>query len=194
MPENIKSIRSFIAIELPPEIQRRLKETIISLKQNGASGVRWVDPEKIHLTLKFLGDVSLQTLNELSDTLQKNIPVQSFSICVQNLGVFPNPRRPRVIWIGISKSESLARLHNLIENICMQFGIAPEERDFSPHLTLGRISNPGSISELPKLTQALSLTPIGILGSFHPTEYILFRSDLTPQGPIYTKLKSFTLS
>jgi 2'-5' RNA ligase len=194
MPENIKSIRSFIAIELSPQIQQHLKETVNGLKTKGANGIRWVDPEKIHLTLKFLGDLSLQSLNELSDTLQKNIPVQSFSICVQNLGVFPNPRRPRVIWVGIAKSESLTRLQSLIENICTQIGIAPEERDFSPHLTLGRISNPDSISELPKLTQALFLTPIGILGSFHPTEFILFRSDLTPQGPIYTKLKSFALS
>jgi 2'-5' RNA ligase len=135
-------IRAFIAIDLSPDIQRRLDEVIDSYHTQMADiPIRWVAAANIHLTLKFLGDVSLSNLNMLTDMIQAEISTHhQFDISVGGSGAFPNIHQPRIIWVGVEAPAELTAIQNGIEATTSRLGYAREERAFSPHLTLGRVS------------------------------------------------------
>lgn len=188
------NIRSFLAIELPDEVKGKLKNIQETLKSRGVKGIRWVDPGKIHLTLKFLGEISQAQIEKIIVSFQQPISMKPIQIQVEDLGVFPNPNRPRVVWVGIARSEELSFLQKQIEVTCSKLGIPSEDRAFSPHLTLGRVSNTASTSDIMTLKSVLLLMRPGIIGTFGAKGFILFRSNLTPQGPIYTPIKTFPLA
>jgi 2'-5' RNA ligase len=188
-------IRAFIAIDLSPEIQHHLDDVLVNYKnQLGSVPIRWVAVTNIHLTLKFLGDVSLANLNILTDMIQAEVSNHhQFEITVGGAGAFPNLRHPRVIWIGVEAPQELILIQNGIETTTARLGYAREERAFSPHLTLGRISRNATSQDLKTISQTLEKTRVGFLGATLVEKVHLYRSDLRPTGAVYTQLFSSTL-
>lgn len=184
-------LRAFIAIEIPVEIKQAIAVQSAGLQKNAGRSVRWVTPENIHLTLKFLGDISPTNLELLCQALQAECSQHApFEISVGGLGCFPNPHRPRIIWVGLEIPPELNRLQHKLENATAKLGYASEEKAFSPHLTIGRVREQAEPSELHWLGTALKEAQIGQLGSFVATTVQVFKSDLQPSGPIYSSLFS----
>jgi 2'-5' RNA ligase len=157
-------------------------------------GVRWVTPENIHLTLKFLGDISSAHTDLLERALKTEVgQCLPFEIDVDGLGVFPNVRRPRVIWIGLNAPADLARLQRNLETVTARLGYVSDDKPFSPHLTIGRIREQLSSDEARALRPALENAKVGLLGRFAVKSVHLFQSELKPGGPIYTCLSTAVL-
>lgn len=185
-------LRAFIAIDLPPEIQGKLDQAARQLRAGLPEAVvRWVPAKNIHLTLKFLGDVSINNLEYLKHMLDSEAarcPI--FEIEVGELGAFPNLRRPRVILVKVTAPAELGALQRGIEDGAARLGYAREERPFSPHLTLGRVSRNAAPQEAARIGQALEGARVGSLGKAQVRAVHLYRSDLQPSGAIYTILHS----
>lgn len=187
------TIRSFIALNLTADIHRQLDEIIQSLKQQ-TTIVRWVPSQNIHLTLKFLGDVSLANIETLQRVLAGEAARHApFTFTVSGFGAFPNTRWPRVLWVGVQAPAALTAAQHGIEAETQRLGYTGEERPFSPHLTLGRVSNNASPQEARRLSDALTQVKIGELGQVMVKSVYLYRSDLNPGGATYTPLASFPL-
>jgi 2'-5' RNA ligase len=182
-------LRSFIAIEIPPPLKARMEEIQRLLRRTDAD-VKWARPEGIHLTLKFLGSIRQEDVERISQALAPVIAdAESFEVRVQGMGCFPNPRNPRVVWLGVDQGkEALASLQRAVEQKMAELSFSPEDRPFSPHLTLGRVRSPRGRAGL---AQALEKQQGVEIGSFQPQEVILFRSELRPSGAVYTKLREF---
>jgi 2'-5' RNA ligase len=187
--EPMTAIRSFIAVEMPVSIQEQLDKIIAQLKRPMTGAVRWVPARNIHLTLKFLGDVSPANMAILMNILRAEVSRQkAFSISVGELGAFPSPRRPRVLWIGISAPPQLSVLARLVESETRKLGYTPEERPFSPHLTLGRVSQNAAPLQVRQVADTLAEFKVGHLGDAAVREVVLFKSVLSSQGAEYTAL------
>jgi 2'-5' RNA ligase len=188
-------IRAFIAIDLSEEIQLRLEDVQKNYRaQLYNIPIRWVASENIHLTLKFLGDVSLSNLNILTDMIQTEISSHhQFDISVGGSGAFPNHRQPRVIWVGVEAPAELAAIQNGIETTTARLGYASEERPFSPHLTLGRVSRNISSQDMKIISKILDSTKVGFLGVTCVDKVHLYRSDLQSTGAVYTQIFSSSL-
>lgn len=157
-----------------------------------ASGqVKWVEPENIHVTLKFLGQIPEGRLEALFRGVQEGVEgFSSFSIGLSQVGAFPNLRRPRVIWIGVERGrEELIRLQQSLERHICEHGFPKEKRKFSPHLTLGRVKSSMGIEALAEKIKGTEFTSEEI----RVEQVVVMKSDLTPKGPIYTPLKRFSL-
>jgi 2'-5' RNA ligase len=184
-------IRSFLAIELPPTIAKGIERVQGDLKQSHAD-VRWVEPSRIHLTLKFFGNIDEKACDEIMDAVGKAVSeVEPFSLTIKGLSAFPSIRNPRVIWLGVEDGgEVLKPLQRAVEGNLRQIGFPGEEREFKPHLTLGRLRSGRGKPEL--LGKMEDLFPID-LGEFRVDRLMLFKSDLRPTGPIYTELRVLKL-
>ena len=189
-------LRSFIAIEIPTEIQQAIMRETAGLRQALKRPlVRWVAMENIHLTLKFLGDVSPSNLENLAGYLTTELNKYSaFTITVGGIGAFPNQRRPRVIWIGLQAPNVLASIFQNIESVAAQFGFAPETHPISPHLTIGRVNQHASAVEIQKICAGLEHVKVGLLGNTIVNGIHIFRSDLQPTGAVYTNLHTIPFS
>ena len=188
-------IRAFIAIDLSTEIQQALEQV-----SNGLEGqlkgvpIRWVPVKNIHLTLKFLGDVSLANLEILEGILlAETARCAPFDVGVGRLGAFPSTRRPRVIWVGVEAQAELGQLQRAIDEATTRLGYAPEERGFSPHLTLGRVSRNANNVEVGRIGQVIDRSEVGHLGTMQVQAVKLYRSDLQTTGAVYTCLYSANL-
>jgi 2'-5' RNA ligase len=185
-------IRSFIAIELPDEVRRVLDQVQKHLRDS-VTGVRWVQPESIHLTLKFLGSILPEQVAAISAAVGEVAHGEPpLALNVSGIGAFPNARRPRVIWVGIvGEVERLGRLQTRLESAVESLGFQREERPFRPHLTLGRVKDP---RRPPDLTRALAETTVPASNPFDVREILVYKSDLRPTGAIYTKLQHLPLA
>jgi RNA 2',3'-cyclic 3'-phosphodiesterase len=183
-------IRAFIALDLSTEVLGRLENVHRQLKQRlPGTAVRWAPVQNLHLTLKFLGDVSEANLKVLSEILKREADKQAvFEIQAGGLGAFPSINRPRVIWVGVQSPPDLAALQRAIDVETARLGYASEERDFSPHLTLARIAHSASPEETRQIGVTLSSMKVGDLGPSRIQAVHFYRSDLNPQGAVYTKL------
>jgi 2'-5' RNA ligase len=183
--------RSFFAVELSAEIAagvRRIQEEL----PGRAAGVRWVRPEGIHLTLKFLGEVEADRIEPIVRKAKEAIQgVGPFTVGIKGGGGFPTEKNPRVIWIGVEDhSGMLKQLQARVEAGMAEVGFPQERRGYTPHLTVGRLRS-GKGSKI--VAQALDAIRASDLGSMEVREIILFRSHLKPTGAEYTKLGSFPL-
>ena len=185
-------LRAFIAVEIPHEIQQAIYDKAISvLNKMTNSLIRWVPPENMHLTLKFLGDVSPSNVDMLTQILRTEADSSHcFDIRVGGIGSFPSLRRPRVIYIGIQAPAVLETLQHGVESASRRLGYESDERAFSPHLTIGRVKQDASASDQQKIRLALENIHIDSLGTARVDSVHLFKSDLKPSGSVYTKLFS----
>jgi len=188
-------LRAFIAIKIPHEIHQAIEHVTAPLRDTLPSSlVRWIPTKNIHLTLKFLGDISLANVEILTQMLNTEVNRHpAFEIKFEGLGTFPNPKRPRILWIGIQFPEELTALQHGIEAAAAKLGYPIDKRPFSPHLTIGRVKQNVSPSGMEKIRQSLKDTNIGTLGSTQITAVYLFKSDLKPTGAVYTELHSAPL-
>lgn len=191
----MSAIRAFIAISLSPEIHQKLGQLMDGLRARlPRAPVRWVQPQNIHLTVKFLGDVSTASQEMLTKMLAAEASRHPcFEVSVGELGVFPSPHRPKIIWVGVEAPQELHGLYRLVENEMMRLGYAPEERPFSPHLTIGRVSRSAKPEEYRQIGETVKESKVGFLGALRVTSVELFRSDLRPGGAVYTRLFSAPL-
>ncbi len=187
-------IRIFIAVDLSPDIRRNLSSFQQQLKKM-LPPMNWVRPESIHLTLKFLGSVqpscipqilsALKPLGEMTDT---------FSLDVHGIGVFPNRRRPRVLWVGVSgQTQSLCRLASEVVAALEPLGFPLDEKTYHPHLTLARIKRDNDIVGSALLEDGVFASDRH-LGTLTVDRFILFQSDLNSAGACYTPLGTVLLS
>ncbi len=196
MPK-LMTLRTFIAVPLSSEQEENLAATERRLQREVPAGtVRWVKPANIHITLHFLGDVLQERIPSIEQALESVTRLMpAFTCRLAGMGAFPNMRRPRVIWVGVQDTGNrLELLYTALGEALATIGFQPERRPFSPHLTLGRVSRRATATEIQALSSILRQTEVGDLGPMPVQEVILFRSDLTPSGPIYTPLARHTLA
>ncbi len=186
------AIRSFIAIELPEVIRTQLKDLQDNLKTCRFK-VRWVRPENIHLTLKFLGNIDETDIEKVRGTLTSRVDrFTPLSLSVKGVGVFPGIRRPRIIWSGMGgQLSALAALQKALAEDLAAIGFQQEKRAFKTHLTLGRVK--GAIDAL-KLRDAIQAFNNFESEIFTADKIFLFKSDLKPGGPVYSKLNAFVMN
>ena len=191
----MEQIRSFIAIELPDELKSELVQLEARLKSGGQFRVKWVDPNGIHLTLKFLGDIAADRVEEIVGAMEEAARgISTFQLKVKGLGVFPNPKRAQVAWVGLSgEVDKLAQLQKSVESKLAPLGFAPEARRFTPHLTLARLRNQVSPDERQRFGQLITGTAFEADCAIEVAAISLIRSQLTREGAIYTRINSARL-
>jgi len=180
-------MRAFIAIDLPESIRAELRRKQASFR-SVCPEARWTQPQGIHLTLKFLGEISDRQVREVCEGLKKLARIESFTIGLKGFGFFPDARRPRVFWAGVDAPPNLLQLAEQVEEAMAKIGFAREERAFRPHLTLARFRVPQA---QPALQALLSQQGEQDLGKFEVSEFFLFESKLSPQGAEYRKVERF---
>jgi 2'-5' RNA ligase len=182
-------MRAFIAIDLPEFVRAALAETQQTFRQV-CRDVRWTRPEGIHLTLKFLGEISDAQTQQVVEALARIGRFVPFSVELKGLGFFPAARRPRVFWVGVEAPAALAELAARVEGEMEKIGFPREDRAFTPHLTLARfpMPRPQPALEAAATTQAQQPT-----GKFEVSEFFLFESKLSPQGAQYRKVARFPI-
>jgi RNA 2',3'-cyclic 3'-phosphodiesterase len=188
-------LRAFLASELPASLQDAIHTTTADLRKTlGDDMIRWVPACNIHLTLKFLGDVSPAALDLIKQMLATEASQhEAFDLQIEGLGSYPSSRRPRVLWVGLNAPAALASLQHAIEGGTARLGYESEERGFAPHLTIGRVRQNISAAGLQKIRNTLEGTSVGRIGAARVDAIHLFRSDLQPNGSVYTKLFSAPL-
>jgi RNA 2',3'-cyclic 3'-phosphodiesterase len=178
------------------DLQRHLAGVIRQMAQ-ALPGLRWVDPVGIHLTLAFLGELTDEQLASVRDATMHTVrQCASFSYSLSGLGIFGSPRRPSVIWIGITEpSELLLRVHRVLNTELLQRGFSVDTRPFSPHFTLARVKVPLSIDEQRSLRDLLAGDQRGIVTtqSFSAEQLIVVKSELLSTGAHYSVLNSYKL-
>jgi 2'-5' RNA ligase len=191
----VETVRCFIAIELPDEVKAGLRDIQSRLKLGSKAPVKWVDPDGVHLTLKFLGGVDAAKIAPISAAMKEAARgVSPFSLKVEGLGAFPNLRRVQVIWVGVSgEVERLADLQQRLENNMAELGFAPEKRHFTPHLTMARVRDQASLAEREGLGQLIAGPGFEASYSFPVAEVSLMRSQLTREGALYSRLSAAAL-
>ncbi len=209
-------MRAFIAVDLPQPIKAAIAEeqrglrSALSRAAQPSDDVKWTRPEGIHLTLKFLGEISDQRATQVAEALAALTNFEPFSVEVKGFGFFPDARRPRVFWVRVEAppgtgappagvghgqdvpaASALAQLAGEVEAAMVKLGFAPEGRAFSPHLTLARFKAP---KPQPELIAALEPMRELALGRFQVSEFFLFESKLSPHGAEYRKVARFPQS
>lgn len=183
-------IRAFVAIDLPPDVQDCLTQISAQLKEQvGKKSVRWVPIPNIHLTLKFLGDVSVNNLDVLKEIIRAEAALQKpMEISIGRLGAFPKPAHPRVVWVGVEAPPELTALQRGIEARTTKVGYPKDKRAFYPHLTLGRVSRNASSKEVRTIGDIIRSSKVGFLGAASVQTIHFYKSELMPNGAVYTKL------
>jgi RNA 2',3'-cyclic 3'-phosphodiesterase len=183
-----QSIRAFIAFPLPELIATRIADIQERLKSYRLP-VRWVRPENVHLTLKFLGEISVSTIDGIGEVIEDTVRECSpLILYTKGLGVFPGIKKPRILWTGISGDiNPLSEIQANLEINMEKKGFSKENRPFKSHLTLGRVK--GDIHP-EKLFDILRSFSDFTSGSFEAKELILYQSELQPSGALYTKLQT----
>ncbi|HCJ09555.1 MAG TPA: RNA 2',3'-cyclic phosphodiesterase [Clostridiales bacterium] len=184
-------IRSFVAVEADEGSRSEAARLIEALRRSGAD-VKWVSPENLHLTLKFLGDVPPGDVPEVASALELAVGGEApFRVRLAGLGAFPSLSRPRVVWVGVGEGrERLEALAGRVDERLAEVGFPRERRRFSAHITLGRCRSSRNLAEL-KTALAERRNYTG--PEFTVSRVVLFSSVLRPTGPIYTPLAIFPL-
>jgi len=175
-------MRAFVAVDLDPELKQALQDLILKLKKTGAD-VRWVGAAGMHLTLKFLGEIEPDRVPVVETVMREAAAAQPrFRLVLHGTGTFPGGGKPRVLWAGFEEAPPLLALQRAIEDGLERQGFPREERDFHPHLTLGRVKSPARVQaaalELEKFRET-------VFGEMTARKITLFESVLKPQGAEY---------
>jgi RNA 2',3'-cyclic 3'-phosphodiesterase len=192
---NEQTIRSFIAVELPETVKKGLQQLQTALTLPRYSFVKCVAPEGIHLTLKFLGNISSQKTVDITSVMeQASQGVSPFQLQLTEVGAFPNMRRPRVVWVGIKgEVDKLISWQQRLDDGLVPLGFAKEARPFTPHLTLARIRENCSPGDRLTFGETMAKTHVEVDYKFTVTSLNLMRSQLLPSGAIYSRLAEVKL-
>jgi len=186
-------VRLFVALDFPNPIRQSLRELIARLKSE-CRRAKWVRPEAMHITLKFIGEVGAEKLEPIRVALAPVHSTGPVEMQFRGLGFFPNERRPRVLWCGVEASPNLAELAAAVERALVPLGIAIESRDFVPHLTLARINTDRvPRRDLETLVRAAGELKSYDFGRTRETEFHLIESILKPAGAEYRRLETFPI-
>ncbi len=190
----MEQIRSFIAIELPDELKLELGRLVAQLKSGKQPWVKWVDPDSIHLTLKFLGNITIDSTGGITRAMEEAARgISPFHLEVKGLGAFPNLKRVQVVWVGLSEeTDKLYQLQQRLESNLEHLGFAPEKRKFTPHLTLARVRDQASLEDRQRLGQLIAGTRFEG-GTMKVDAINLMKSQLTREGAIYSLISSVKL-
>ncbi len=184
-------IRAFVAVDLEPQTVQKIAEAIVQLRPR-LPGIRWLPPANFHLTLKFLGDIDEARVEPIAAALERDLcPFSCFTINAKGLGVFPDLKRPRILWVGLVGDE-LNVLASRVEKTLIPFGFAAERRAFAPHLTVGRWREFNGSSK--ELGDEVEKWQGHDFGRSNVDEVILFQSVLKPEGAVYRRLKTVALT
>jgi 2'-5' RNA ligase len=167
--------RLFIAVDLPSTMKKNLETMFF-----GIPGARWVALDQLHLTVRFIGEVDGALFLDIKNTLEE-ISISPFDIQLKGVGHFPPRGAPRVIWVGLEKSEPVQLLRKKIDGALLRIGLEPEGRKFSPHITLARLKN----TSLQKVADFLSANGLFSQEPFQIDDFKLYSSTLTPKGAIH---------
>jgi 2'-5' RNA ligase len=191
-----EQIRSFVAIELPDGVKGGLVKLRRELERDEHTFIKWVDPEAIHLTLKFLGNISSKRVTEITKAIGEAAQgISSFHLEISKLGAFPNLKQPRVLWVGIGgELDELLSLQRNVDSVLGPLGFAKEERSFTPHLTLARVRERSSPAERKSFGELVMTANCEINYYLDIKDVSLMRSQLTPGGAIYTRLSIVKLA
>jgi 2'-5' RNA ligase len=191
----MEQIRSFIAIELPPEVKVGLSSLLEQLQGGGYPFVKWVEPKAIHLTLKFLGNIASDRIGEITAAIKEAAQGTSpFAVEISGLGAFPSWQRTQVVWVGIKgEVNKLADLQKGINAALRPLGFPPELRPFAPHLTLARVRERTKAWQRQELGDWLLTVKFDSCFNFKVDAISLIKSELTPKGAIYTPLTRIEL-
>ncbi len=185
-----KSVRLFIALELPAAVQEALHAPLETIREEIRSrGVRWTPPPNIHLTLKFLGDVPLSHVEDIQTALKTAVAVYPpVDLLIAEAGCFPNPKRPRIVWLGLQdQTGHLGKLQSSIEQALEPLSYPREKRPFTPHLTIGRVKRHVQGQDLSNIGKAVQQLTIGEISRWQTASVSLMESDLRPEGAHYTR-------
>ncbi len=187
----MEQIRAFIAISIPLELQQRIGQIQAGLR-GLPDNISWVRPEGMHFTLKFLGNIAQDQVEGISLAIRESVEgIAAFELHFGQLGAFPSARRPRVIWLGLDHLPvPLSAIYRKLSDKLIPLGFPPEERGFSPHLTLGRIK---FLRNAQNLAQTIAKIEMPTLEPIQVKRIILFRSQLQPKGAVYTALSECKL-
>jgi 2'-5' RNA ligase len=192
MADSEKNIRAFLAIDPPEDILKAMSRLQEKLKREIGGRISWTKPQGQHLTLKFFGDISTEDVKNICSAVQNRVASgQSLNLKIEKLGVFPDARRPRVLWCGTTgEVERLSVLQKKLDSDFAGIGFPAEDRPFQAHLTLGWIKDSRGLTGM---SEALKKYDDFAAGEFIGRELILFQSTLSSQGAVYTKLAEFAL-
>lgn len=184
-------IRAFIACDIPEALLKEISNIQDKLKGLDAD-VNWTKISGIHITLKFLGDIEEGSIDKIASVLLEAVKGQSpFEIKIQGGGSFPNLKNPRVVWLGVvDEAKRLSNIQQALDSGLKAIGFEPEEREFRPHLTLGRVKG---FKGKEQLSLAVSDLKDIEIGSFTVDRVMLYKSELRPIGAVYTKLREIKL-
>jgi 2'-5' RNA ligase len=183
-------MRLFVALDIPESVRAALAALLPRLRA-ACPNARWVRIEGLHVTLKFIGEVSPEKVGPITAAVAALPSRPAIPMIFRGLGFFPNARRPRVLWAGIEADSKLAALAAVVESALNPLGIAREERAFSPHLTLARFDTPRGLETL---HAAIEKSPLLDLGNTTAREFHLYQSVLKPGGAEYTRLATFSFA
>lgn len=185
-------IRAFIAIKLPFEVTKALRDLQALINRHSFKAVSWTRPDAIHLTIKFLGEIDGSKIDQIGWELKRAASgLSPFTLSTEGVGGFPNLRHPRVVWVGIKENSELAELQKNIDERLNSLGFEKEDRPFHPHLTLCRIKTVPDGREIGKIVTELNPD---IRMDFKVESFVLFKSILNPKGAEYFELKKIDLS
>ena len=188
----METIRSFIALELPDDVKETVALIIKRLRPAQHRYVKWVGPDGAHLTIKFLGNIYQSQIPQITGIMKTAAAkVPPLDLKLGGLGMFPNEQRPRVIWVALEgNTEPLATMQREIEQALAPMGFVPENRAFTPHLTLGRVRDNARPEERKEIAVVVKEKKIDYESTFTLREISLMKSTLTPTGAIYNRLDS----
>jgi 2'-5' RNA ligase len=188
-------MRLFVALEIPAAVRENLAVLMDDLRTadvpSSKSKARWVRPENLHVTLKFIGNVDAGKLDAIRAALAEVRSESGVELRFHGLGFFPNDKRPRVFWAGIEASPNLVPLAREIDARMEKLGIPRETREFAPHLTLARFDPPGIFEAMRAAAQKNSAREFGAL---HTGDFHLIESQTRSTGAEYTRLSSFAFA
>ena len=182
-------MRTFLSVNLDSDVLSEVSEIQRRLKLKSVDGIRWVAPERMHITLKFLGEVTQDQVIELEKSLHRPARrLSPFYISFRGIGAFPNPKKPRILWLGIEEGRvELQEIHKMIKD---NLPFLAKDTQFTPHLTLGRSKNNAHLT----LKDDLFSAEISCRNKLHVDRFYLMKSTLCPTGPVYEPLKKFFLN
>jgi|ERR1700693_3424589 len=184
-------MRLFVALDIPDAVRRALRELMARLKPE-CSGARWVRPEGIHITLKFLGETEGAKLDSINSALSSVHPAGPVQFDFRGIGFFPNEFHPRIIWCGVEASPNLATLAASVDRALQPLGFPAETRAFTPHLTLARFDSHKGLDTLVRTANNLKSYDFG--SALRQSEFYLYQSVLKRGGSEYTRLAKFPVA